>query len=52
MVKDREFFMATNTLNVIYDVMILAMPMPYIKQLQMKRSQKLIVFAIFIFGGL
>ena len=51
-VNDRLFFMGTNTVNFAMDLVVLILPMPYIQKLQVKRSQKLVVFGMFTLGGL
>lgn len=50
-VDDRLFFMGTNTVNFILDLIVLVLPMPYVKRLQVQRSQKLVVFGMFALGG-
>ncbi|KAL9601246.1 MAG: hypothetical protein Q9219_002651 [cf. Caloplaca sp. 3 TL-2023] len=50
-VDDRRFFMGTNTVNFILDLITLVLPMPYVHRLQVRRSQKLVVFGMFALGG-
>lgn len=51
-VNDRLFFMGTNTVNFILDLIVLVLPLPYIQKLQVQRSQKLVVLGMFTLGGL
>ncbi|KAG7001465.1 hypothetical protein G7Y79_00031g065800 [Physcia stellaris] len=50
-VNDRVWFLATVAPNFCLDLVVLILPMLYIKDLQVERSQKLIVFSMFTFGG-
>ncbi|KAL8709640.1 MAG: hypothetical protein Q9225_007424 [Loekoesia sp. 1 TL-2023] len=50
-VNDRLFFMGTNTVNFVLDLIVLILPMPYVQKLQVRRSQKLVVFSMFALGG-
>ena len=44
--------MGTNTVNFILDLITLILPLPYVQKLQVRRSQKLVVFGMFTLGGL
>ncbi|KAL8707958.1 MAG: hypothetical protein Q9220_007101 [cf. Caloplaca sp. 1 TL-2023] len=43
--------MGTNTVNFVLDLIVLVLPMPYIKKLQVRQSQKMVVFGMFALGG-
>ncbi len=51
-VNDRLFFNGTNTAKIILDLNVFILPMPYVQKLQVQRSQKLVVLALFTLGGL
>lgn len=44
--------LASTTLNMITDIMIALLPLPYINRLQLPRSQKLALLAVFALAGL
>ncbi|KAL9601751.1 MAG: hypothetical protein Q9179_002774 [Wetmoreana sp. 5 TL-2023] len=50
-VNDRLFFVGTNTVNFVLDLITLILPMPYVQKLQVRQSQKLVVFCMFALGG-
>jgi hypothetical protein len=51
-INDQKFFIGSVLPHLAMDLIILALPVPYIKNLQIRLYQKLCVFAIFLFGGL
>ena len=51
-VSKYKFFLGTAIPEVVTDFVILAMPLPYVWNLQMKLKQKLLLSVIFILGGL
>ena len=50
-IDDREWFIGTVAVNFTMDLIVLILPMPYIKNLQVERSKKLSVVGMFTFGG-
>ena len=51
-VDDRLFFLGTNTTHLLIDIVLLLMPIPYIRQLYISKAQKIILCGIFLLGGL
>lgn len=51
-VNDTQWFVGTVTANFIMDLIVLILPMLYIKKLQVERSKKIIIGGMFTFGGL
>ena len=47
-----KFFVLITIPNVITDIFLLVLPLPYIWRLQIKASQKALIAAAFIMGGL
>ena len=47
-----KFALANLLINFITDLMILALPMPFIWRLQQARSQKIAISGMFLLGGL
>ncbi|KAL8824149.1 MAG: hypothetical protein Q9191_005261 [Dirinaria sp. TL-2023a] len=50
-VNDRKWFLGTVTVNFFMDLIVLILPMLYIKKLQVERSKKIAVGCMFTFGG-
>ena len=50
--NDTQWFVGTVTANFIMDLIVLILPMLYIKKLQVERSKKIIIGGMFTFGGL
>lgn len=50
-VDDRLFFIGTNTTHLLIDIVLLLMPIPYIRQLYINKPQKIILCGIFLLGG-
>lgn len=51
-VDDRALLITTSATHLIIDVLLLILPLPYIRQLQISRSQKVALGGIFLLGGL
>ena len=51
-VSKNEYFLGTAIPEVVTDFVILAMPLPYVWNLQMKLKQKILLSVVFILGGL
>ena len=51
-IDDQKFFIGSVLPHLLMDLIILALPAPYIKSLQISLYQKFCVFAMFLFGGL
>lgn len=50
-INDQEYFVGSVLAHLIMDLVILALPAPYIKKLQISLYQKFCVFAMFLLGG-
>ena len=51
-INDQEYFVGSVLAHLLMDLVILALPVPYIKKLQISLYQKICVFAMFLLGGL
>ena len=51
-INDQEYFVGSVLAHLLMDLVILAMPVPYIKKLQISMYQKICVLAMFLLGGL
>lgn len=51
-IDPKQFFFGNAISNLLIDVVILALPIPMVLQLQLRLSQKLTVLGIFLLGGL
>ena len=51
-IDDRKFFLGSVIPHLVMDLIILALPVPYIKSLQISSYQKFCVYAMFLLGGL
>ncbi|CZR56241.1 uncharacterized protein PAC_06129 [Phialocephala subalpina] len=50
-INDQEYFVGSVLAHLLMDLVILALPAPYIKKLQISLYQKFCLFAIFLLGG-
>jgi hypothetical protein len=51
-IDDQNFFVGSVIPHLVMDLIILALPAPYISKLKISLYQKFCVFAMFVFGGL
>jgi hypothetical protein len=51
-INDQKYFVGSVMAHLLMDFVILALPAPYIKKLQISLYQKFCVFAMFLLGGL
>ncbi|GAB1207802.1 hypothetical protein APSETT445_006537 [Aspergillus pseudonomiae] len=51
-IDPKKFFFGNAISNLLIDVVILALPIPMVLQLQLRLSQKLTILSIFLLGGL
>lgn len=51
-INDQKYFVGSVLAHLLMDLVILALPAPYIKKLQISFYQKFCVLAMFLLGGL
>ena len=51
-INDQKYFGGSVTTHLVMDIIILAIPVPYIHKLQMSIYQKISILGMFLCGGL
>jgi hypothetical protein len=51
-INDQKYFVGSVLAHLLMDFAILALPVPYIKKLQISLHEKFSLFAMFLLGGL
>jgi hypothetical protein len=51
-INDQKYFIGSVLAHLLMDLVILALPTPYIKKLHISLYQKFCLFALFLLGGL